>query len=180
MFKKGVLKKALIALGMLPLLVLSMEAVFGQSSNSTLSGTVVDSSLGVLPGATITATNSNTNVVSTTTTNDSGVYTLSLQPGVYIVRAEMPGFQTSTKTDVKLGASGQGRLNFELNVAGTAVELEVTSTGSGPDNRVEFIDGDGAPGGDRHRTSARQQRRDGSHQHNGRCSQGGRPYILEL
>ncbi|NLT65737.1 MAG: TonB-dependent receptor [Acidobacteria bacterium] len=120
-------EKFCIALSIMTLLIMTAPA-FSQSSNSALSGTVQDSSKGVLPGATVTATNTETNVVGTTITNDSGVYSFSLQPGLYKVTAEMPGFQTLTRTDVKLGVGGQARLNFELNVAGTSVELEVTST----------------------------------------------------
>src|SRR4029450_7919112 len=49
----------------------------------------------------------------------------SLQPGVYRVSAELPGFQAHTYTNVQLGNSQQIRLNFTLQVAGVAQSLEV-------------------------------------------------------
>lgn len=88
--------RVVLAAFLMPLLFLSVQA-FGQSS-ATLSGTVLDSSRAVLPGATVTATNVETGVEATTVSNDSGVYTFaSLQPGTYTIKAEMPGFQTSAR-----------------------------------------------------------------------------------
>ncbi len=119
--------KAIIATVMLPFLMLCSLA-FGQSSSS-LSGTVVDASQAVLPGATVTATNTETGVKTTTATNSAGVYNFaSLQPGTYKVSAEMTGFQTNTITDVKLGLAAQSRLNFELAVAGVATQIEVSTS----------------------------------------------------
>lgn len=117
-------RKILIALSIALLLGTSIHA-FGQSSSTSLSGTVQDTSGGVLPGATVTATNTQTNVASTTRTNNAGVYNFNLQPGTYTVSTQMSGFQTSTLTDVRLRAGGQIRLNFELKVAATAIELLV-------------------------------------------------------
>lgn len=121
-------KIRLIAAAVLPFLLLAAQ-VFGQSANSSLSGTVLDASQAVLPGATVTATNQETGVTATTLTNDAGNYTFpSLQPGLYKVTVEMPSFQTQTKTDVKLGVAGQARLNFELAIAGSETQIEVTTT----------------------------------------------------
>jgi hypothetical protein len=40
----------------------------------------------------------------------------------------MAGFQTSTKTEVRLDVSAQIRLNFEMKVAGVATQIEVSSS----------------------------------------------------
>src|SRR5206468_5484975 len=91
---------------------------FAQSSNATVSGTVVDSTGAVLPGVTITATNNATGVVTTVLSNESGAYNFaSLLPGVYKISAELPGFQIQTYADVQLGNAAQVRLNFALRVA---------------------------------------------------------------
>jgi hypothetical protein len=119
-------QRLVFAAVLLPLLIFCAEA-FCQSAGS-LSGTVLDASQAVLPGATITATNAETGVTVKASTNSAGVYAFpSLMLGVYKVSAEMPGFQTSTKTDVKLGAQ-QARLNFELSVAGVATQIEITTS----------------------------------------------------
>lgn len=125
--KRNSLMKAVLAIALLPLLLLSTQA-FGQSS-SGIGGVVSDVSQAVLPGATVTATNQDTGVATKATANNAGSYNFpSLQPGIYQVAVEMKGFQKSTKTDVKLGASSQIKLNFELVVAGVATEVEVTTS----------------------------------------------------
>jgi hypothetical protein len=92
--------------------------IFGQSSNASLSGTVTDSSNSLIPGVTITVTNTDTGVVSSGLTNESGIYNSpSLLPGAYTVSASLPGFQTRTFTNVRLGNAAQVRLNFTLELA---------------------------------------------------------------
>ncbi|NLV29614.1 MAG: TonB-dependent receptor [Acidobacteria bacterium] len=121
------LKKIIMVLTVLPLLFIS-PYVFSQSSNASLSGTVQDVSGGVLPGAIVTATRVETNVASRTEANNAGVYNFNLQPGVYTVSVQMAGFQTASRTEVRLRVGGQIRLDFELNVAGSEVELEVAAS----------------------------------------------------
>src|SRR5206468_2144013 len=100
---------------------------FGQSTYATVSGTIEDSSHALLPGLTVTATNNATAVVTTVISNESGAYNLTgLLPGTYTVKAELPGFQTKSFTDVQLGNAAQVRLNFTLQVAGQAQSVEVT------------------------------------------------------
>ncbi len=124
--KKLTRNRLMFAAVLLPFLLLSAQA-FGQSAG--LSGTVTDASRAVLPGATVTATNIETGVKTTTTTNNAGVYNFpSLPPGTYELSAEMPGFQTLKRTDVKLAIGAQLRLNFEMQVAGVATQIEVSTS----------------------------------------------------
>src|SRR5215471_5110883 len=102
-------------------------AAFGQSSNANLSGTVSDAGKAFIPGVTVTATNTETGVVSTAISNETGTYAIpSLLPGTYKVSAELPGFQTQTYTNVQLGNAAQLRLNFTLQVASVNTAVEVT------------------------------------------------------
>src|SRR5690348_4108027 len=103
-FRESLMKKALL------ILLLAVSA-FAQTSNATLGGTVSDASGALIPGITITATNTGTGIVNTVVTNDAGAYQFaSLQPGTYTVTAELPGFQTQTRNGVALGVSQQVRL----------------------------------------------------------------------
>jgi hypothetical protein len=121
-------RQAIFATAMLSFLIISLQA-FSQSSSS-LSGTVQDASQAVLPGASVTAVNVDTGVKTTAVSNNSGVYNFaSLQPGTYKVSAELSGFQTNIKTEVKLGMAAQVRLNFQLAIAGVASQIEVSTTG---------------------------------------------------
>src|SRR5216117_4278723 len=98
-------------------------------SNATLSGTVSDTANALMPGVSITATNTATGVVSTAVSNETGTYNIpSLLPGVYTVSAELPGFQTRNFTDVRLGNAAQVRLNFTLEVASLNTTVEVTAS----------------------------------------------------
>src|SRR5579883_248658 len=100
---------------------------FSQSTNATVTGTIADPSGAVLPGVSVTATNTATGVVATALTNESGAYNFpGLLPGTYKVSAELPGFQVRTFTDVRLGNGDQQRLNFTLQVATAAQSVEVT------------------------------------------------------
>ena len=99
----------------------------GQSSNGTLSGTVSDSARALVPGLTIKIINTETGIVSTGVSNESGAYTVPcLLPGTYSVSAVLPGFQTQTFTDVRIGNAAQVRLNFTLQIAGINTSVEVT------------------------------------------------------
>jgi hypothetical protein len=111
---------------MLPLLSVQ---IFGQGANAALSGTVLDPSKAMLPGATIKAVNMQTGIVTTTVANSGGIYNFpSLQPGVYEITAELQGFQSNTKTDVKLVMGVQSRLNFDLSLAVQSTVVQVISS----------------------------------------------------
>jgi len=112
------------------LALLFVVPVLSQSTNATVSGTITDPSGALIPGVTVTATNTATGVAATAITNESGAYNFaSLLPGPYKVSASLPGFQTSTYTDVRLGNADRVRLNFMLTVSNvnTAVEVSVAA-----------------------------------------------------
>src|SRR5499427_1986818 len=106
-------------------------SVFAQTANATLGGTVSDSTGALIPGVSITATNTATGIVSTVISNEAGAYQFaSLQPGTYDIKAELPGFQTSAAKSFQLGGAQQARLNFTLEVgavAGTTVDVNVAA-----------------------------------------------------
>ena len=57
---------------------------FAQTTNATLGGTVSDATRALIPGVTVTATNTQTGIVSTVVTNETGAYNFpSLQTGTY-------------------------------------------------------------------------------------------------
>ena len=81
------------------LLVLLPTSGFAQSANGTVSGTVSDASGALIPGVTITAMNTQTGVVTTVFSNETGTYNFaSLQPGTCRLGAELPGFQPRNRS----------------------------------------------------------------------------------
>src|SRR5256712_635937 len=122
------MRKGLVSAVALLCLVLSTHT-FSQTSNATLGGTISDASGALIPGVTITATNTATGIVTTVLTNEAGAYQFaSLQTGSYAVTAELPGFQTQTRSGIALGVSQQVRLNFTLQVGAVAQAVEVSVT----------------------------------------------------
>ena len=72
-------------------------AAAGQTTLGRVSGSVLDSSGAVLPGATITLTNQNTNQVQTTVSGDNGTFGIAQVPvGTYKVEIALQGFKTAT------------------------------------------------------------------------------------
>ena len=100
-----------------------------QSANEAgLSGTVTDQSGGVVAGAKVSATNTATNVTSTTTTDARGYYTFpSLPLGDYVVRVEKEGFQTLVQSNITLHAQVMQQLSSVLNVGSVTETVNVTS-----------------------------------------------------
>jgi outer membrane receptor protein involved in Fe transport len=111
---------ALIALGFVP------AAALAQSANATLTGTVKDTSGGVLPGVTITATNTATNESRSTVSEPDGSYRLTTLPrGTYDVKAELQGFKTLTQSRVLLTVGDSVRLDFNLDLGTVAETVQV-------------------------------------------------------
>src|SRR6266566_374276 len=106
---------------------LTFAPLMAQTTNATLGGTVSDATRALIPGVTVTATNTQTGIVTTVVTNETGAYQFaSLQTGIYKVTAELPGFQTQAYNQVTLGVAQQVRLNFTLQVGGQSQTVEVS------------------------------------------------------
>jgi hypothetical protein len=101
---------------------------FAQGSNGTVGGFVQDASKAYIPGASVTATNLQTGVITKGITNESGIYNFpSMAPGVYRLTAELPGFRPHTYNDVQLGAGVALRFNFTLEVGAVNQAVEVSA-----------------------------------------------------
>lgn len=90
-----------------------------RATTTDLTGTIVDQSSAVLPGATVTAHNSETNYSRSATTDERGRFLIpALPPGTYSVRAELQGFVPRTLDDVVLTLGTLQELKLTLHVAG--------------------------------------------------------------
>lgn len=96
-----------------------------QQFRATVTGTVTDAQGGVVPGATVTALNTSTNVSVDTQTNDRGVYTIQeLAPGPYRFTAALSGFKTYVREGITLRTAETVTVNLSLSMG--AVEETVT------------------------------------------------------
>lgn len=111
-------------------LLLAPHAASAQSASGAILGAVVDQSGAVLPGVTVTVTNTATGLVQSAVTNDEGLFRAELLPvGTYEVAAELSGF-AARRQSVAVTIGGTSSLRFEMGVA--AVAETVTVSGSAP------------------------------------------------
>ena len=110
--------------------ILSCSTIsFGQTAEVT--GIVKDSKQGVVANAAINLVNEDTGIKRNTTTNDLGYYSIPfITPGNYKLTAQAAGFQTVSRTGLKLEVAQVARLDFTLETG--KVEAEVTITDSVP------------------------------------------------
>src|SRR3954471_8738432 len=102
--------------------------VFGQTFGE-ITGQVADSTGAAIAGASITITNVNTNGARTAVSTDAGVYSFpSLQPGVYKIRVEKPGFKSDTSSGVDVQVQQTIRLDFTLAVGAVTESIEVSAS----------------------------------------------------
>ena len=114
----------------LSLVLISTGLAFGQGT-STFNGRALDQADAVLPGVTVTVTNASTGVVRTSVTNAEGAFLIpGLEPGVYNIKADLVGFQTSVRDRVNLAVNSTITLDFKLTLAN--VTEAVTVTGEAP------------------------------------------------
>src|SRR5688500_16380046 len=86
--------------------VLVPQLALAQVFTGQISGRVTDASGAVLPGVTVTATQTETKLVRTTVTNEVGAFTLPNLPiGPYRLEASMQGFQTYVQSGVTIQVS---------------------------------------------------------------------------
>jgi hypothetical protein len=115
------------ALGLV-LVVAASAAAQSQAADGAVEGTVVDSSGGVLPGATVTVTNVETGVSRTVVTNERGLYRALLLPlGTYRVTAELSGFKRFDRSGVMLLAGQTAVIDVTLEVGNLAEVVSVTA-----------------------------------------------------
>jgi hypothetical protein len=106
--------------------VMTAPAALAQAT-STFNGRILDQGDAVLPGVTVTVTNQNTGVVRTTVTNAEGLYFMpGLEPGVYRITTELPGFAASTRENLTLAVNATISIDFQLGLSGVAEAITVT------------------------------------------------------
>jgi hypothetical protein len=99
------------------LLALSAAVSTAQASTALLAGRVSDTTGGVLPGVSVSATNLRTALGSAVVTNDEGLYLFaSLPPGEYRVEAQLTGFRSAVRPRVVLNVDARATLDFELDL----------------------------------------------------------------
>jgi hypothetical protein len=97
-----------------------------QVATGTIQGNVVDTSGAAVPGATVTATNLDTQFSRSTTTETSGEYALRLLPlGNYKVEVALSGFKTFSQTGILLEVGRTARIDASIEPGNVAETVSV-------------------------------------------------------
>ena len=123
--RRRVLLSACLALALGPWPVAAQDT-------GVVSGTVVDNTNQVVPGATVTLTNEATADARTTASGAQGLFTFrAVPPGSYTVKIELPGFRTHEQKHTIVNASGQVDLgNVKLDVGTLSEVVSVVAEGA--------------------------------------------------
>src|SRR5882672_12571526 len=112
----------------LALLLLLPTAVFAQEA--VLTGTITDSTGGVLPGVTVTAVHDASGNRFLAVTDERGIYRIPARVGAYQIAAALQGFASAQRNNIEL-LVGQ-TLVINLQLAPSGVAESVTVTGEAP------------------------------------------------
>ncbi len=98
------------------------------AGTGAIAGTVQDPTGAIVPGATVTATNTSTNVATSRTSTSAGDYNITpLIPGTYVLTVKAQGFQGYTQQNITVDALSTVSVNAKLTVGQSSEMVTVTS-----------------------------------------------------
>jgi Carboxypeptidase regulatory-like domain/TonB dependent receptor-like, beta-barrel len=101
--------------------------IVAQGQFGALTGSIVDSSGGVIAQAPITITNVNTGAVWNIKASTAGYYRLPVPPGTYRVEVKMQGFKTATADNIVVPVAQVVTIDLTLQVGRAAESVTVTA-----------------------------------------------------
>jgi hypothetical protein len=126
-----ILAARILAAGMLALLVLGLLPARSSAqavNNAQIHGVVTDSTSAVVPGAQITARQTDTGRAQSTTSGSDGSYLLpDLPVGQYTLEISAPTFNKYVQTGIVLQVGQNVQVNVMLNVGNVAQEVHVSA-----------------------------------------------------
>ncbi|HLJ25815.1 MAG TPA: TonB-dependent receptor [Candidatus Angelobacter sp.] len=116
--------------------MLCATRALGQSTNSSVTGRIVDPENAVIVGAEVTIVNPQTKIRYAGRTNEDGIYLISdIRPGTYTVEVSKPGYKVILKPDVVLHIEAVVALNFTLTFG--SLSESITVLGGAPPVNTE-------------------------------------------
>src|SRR5918993_19701 len=110
------------------LCVVTATAAYAQESRGTITGTVVDASRAVIPGATVTITNVARGTDVTVVTNETGFFQAPyLISGTYRITVELAGFKKLVREGVEVRVDDRLQIELPLELGGTEEQVTVTA-----------------------------------------------------
>jgi len=123
------MKRISARLVLLSVLCLGFSTALFAQATSQISGTVKDATGAVVAGAEITATQTETGITRSTTSDETGVYVLPKLPlGPYRLEVKKEGFTTYVQTGIVLEVASAPTINPELKVGAVSETIQVEAT----------------------------------------------------
>jgi hypothetical protein len=121
------MKKLQFCLVLFSVLVLLTLGAIAQMTNGQFAGTVTDPSGAAIPNAKIAVANLGTNLSVTTTTNQTGNYTVKELPvGTYKMTVEATGFRTVSNTNLVVNAGTIEHVDYKMQLGEAREVVEVS------------------------------------------------------
>ncbi len=98
----------------------------GFAQEATITGTVSDTTGGVLPGVTVTAVHEATGNTFVAVTDELGMFRIPARVGGYRMTAELAGFATVSRSGLTLLIGQTASVNLQMSVTGVAESVTVT------------------------------------------------------
>ena len=96
---------------------IGVSPAYAQTAAGEITGVVHDQDGAAVPGATITVTETRTNLQRVVVSTRDGVYTAaSLAPGEYRLDVELAGFKPIRREGIRLATGEKARIDFDLSV----------------------------------------------------------------
>src|SRR5206468_4278727 len=109
--------------------LLTSFLVFGQSQNSSITGTVTDASGGAIPNAELTLNSLQRETTVKATTGQAGLFTFpNLEPGTYELKVTASGFRPAVVRPIAVTINQIVRNDVRLDVGTDVQTIEVQAT----------------------------------------------------
>ena len=110
--------------------ILAVPAMASAQQEAVLSGTIADTTGGVLPGVVVRAVHEATGNSFEAVTDEAGGYLLPVRVGIYRISAELSGFSSPTRTGIEVLVGQQVTVNIQMQPA--TLQESVTVTAEAP------------------------------------------------
>ena len=117
---RSVLRRLVVLSAMVALPV----AAFAQEA--TITGTISDSTGGILPGVSITAVHEASGNTFEAVTNERGTFRMAVRAGVYQINARLPGFGAVMRRELEILVGQQATVNLQMSPAALQESITVT------------------------------------------------------
>src|SRR5215831_13921490 len=136
------MKRILMCFAAALVLGAASRPVLWAQATAQISGAVRDQSGAVLPGAEVTATQTETGISRSTVSNETGSYVLPNLPlGPYKLEVSLPGFRTFVQSGIVLQVNSNPVINATLEVGQVSEQIEVQANAALVETRSTSVGG---------------------------------------